>query len=59
MSSGLMFNDIIISMIRKKAVEWHSEGVDSYFTNIKKNRIYMYRGSLKDFLWKKGNHESP
>ena len=59
MSSGFMFNDIIISMIKNEAVECQSEGVDSYFTNIKNNTIYMYRGSLQDILWKKGTHESP
>ena len=44
MSSGLMFNNIIMNIIRNKVVEWHSEGVDSYFTNIKNNTIYMYKG---------------
>ena len=57
-SSGLMFDEIIISIIIKKALECHLEGVDSYFTKIEKNRTYMYRGSLQFFYWKKGTPES-
>ena len=57
MSSGLMFYDIIMNMIRNKALEWHVETVDSYFTNIENNIIYMYRGSLRNFYWRKFTHE--
>ena len=58
MSSGLMFDDIIINMISNKALKCHSEGVDSYFTNIENNIIYMYRGSLQNFYWNKVPRES-
>ena len=34
------------------------ETVDSYFTNIENNIIYMFRGSLQNFYWKKVTHES-
>ena len=34
------------------------EVVYSYFKNPEKNKIYMYRGSLQDFYWKKRTHES-
>ena len=47
-----MFDDTIMNMIRNKALECHSEGVDSYFTKIENNIIYMYRGSLQDFYWR-------
>ena len=58
MSSGLMFDEIIMNVIRNKALECHLEGVDSYFTNIENKGIYMYRGSLKYSYWKKVTHES-
>ena len=57
-SSGLMFDEIIMNMIRDKALELHLEGVDSYFTKVDNNIIYMYRGYLHDFYWNKGTHES-
>ena len=53
MSSGLMFDKIIISMIRNYALEYHLEGVDIYFTNIEKNRTYMYRGHFNIFTGRK------
>ena len=58
MSSGLMFDKIIISMIRNYALEYHLEGVDIYFTNIEKNRTYMYRVHFNIFYWKKVTPES-
>ena len=39
-------------------MELRQEGVDSDFTNIEENIIYMYRGSLQEFYWKKGTNES-
>ena len=57
MSSGFMFDDIIMNMIRNKSLKSHEEGVD-IFTNIENRRIYMYRGSLNDFYWKKGTNKS-
>ena len=56
MSSGLMFDDIIINIIRNKALECHEEEVD-FFTNIENKNIYMYRGSLQEFYLEKGNHD--
>ena len=58
MSSAFMFDKIIMNIIRNKALEYHMEGVDIYFTNIQNNIIYMYMGSLQQFYWKKGTHES-
>ena len=53
-----MFGDIIMNMIRNKALECHYKGVDSYFTNIDKNIIYMNRDSFQYFYWKKCTNES-
>ena len=53
-----VFDNIITNIIRIKALECHSEGIDSYFTKIEKNRILFYRGSLQDFYCKKGTHVS-
>ena len=55
-SSGLMFDEIIMKMIRNKALEYHKEGFDNCFTNIENKKVYMYRGSLQYFYWKKGTH---
>ena len=52
-----MFDDIIMNMIRNKVLEYHVEGVDSNFTNMDNHRIYMYRGSLHEFNWKKFTHK--
>ena len=57
MSSGLMFDDIFINIISNKALKYHHKGVDSLFKNIANKIIYMYRGSLQDFYWKKGTYE--
>ena len=58
MSGGLMFDSIIMNIISNKALEYHKEGVDRFFTKIYNNTIYMYRGSLREFYWKKGTHKS-
>ena len=58
MSSGLIFDDIIMNMIRNKVLEQHMVGVDSYFTKVERNILYMYRGSLQDFYQKKGTNGS-
>ena len=34
------------------------EVVDSYFTKTENSKIYMYRGSLQYFHWKKDTHGS-
>ena len=53
-----MFDYIIMNMISNKVLECHVVGVDSYFTKMDNNIIYMYRGSLQEFYCNKGNHES-
>ena len=45
-----------MNILRNKALECHVQVGDSYFTNTE-NKI-IYRGSLQDFYWKKGTHES-
>ena len=49
MSSGLMFDDIIMKIIRNKKLAHLSEENDCLFTHTENNIIYMYRGSLQDF----------
>ena len=46
-SSGFMFDDIVINMVSNKALECHQEGVDSLFTNIDNKIMYTHRGSLQ------------
>ena len=58
MSIFLMFDEIIMNMIRNKELEFHVEVVDSYFTNMENNIIYIYRGSLQDFYWNKVTNKS-
>ena len=58
MSSGLMFDNIIMNIINNKKLARHNEENDFLFTNIENNIIYMYMGSLQDFYWGKGTHES-
>ena len=53
MSSGLMIDDIIMNIIRNKKLSHPTEENDCLFTHIENNIIYMYRGSLQDFYWKK------
>ena len=53
-----MFDDIIMNIFRSKALEFNVELVDSIFTKTENNKIYMYRGSIQDFYWKKFTHES-
>ena len=58
MPNVLMFDYIIMNIIRNKVLEYYSESADSYFANIENNRICINRGSLQEFYWKKGTHES-
>ena len=53
-----MFYDIIMDMIMNKLLLYHVVGVESYFTKMENNIIYMYKGSLQVFYWEKGSHES-
>ena len=57
MSSGLIFDDIIMGTIRKNEFPHPTAETDCVFTQIDSNIIYMYRGSLQDFYWKKGTYE--
>ena len=58
MSSGLMLDYIIMNIFNNKALEYHVEVFDSYFTKTYNNKIYICRWSLQDFHWKNGTHES-
>ena len=53
MSSGLMFDDIIMNIISNKKLVCHNEENDCIFTQIENNIIYMYRVSLQELYWKK------
>ena len=44
MSSGLIFDDIIMNMISNKALEYHEEGVDRFFTNKYNNKNVYVQG---------------
>ena len=48
MSSGMMYNAIIMNMIRNKKLECHEEEVD-FFLQILRIKTFMYRGALQDF----------
>ena len=53
MSIGLMFDDIIINMIRKKILEFHEEEVD-FFTKVD-NRYICTRVHFKAFTGRKAH----
>ena len=53
MYSGLMFDYIIMDIISNNKLAHPTEENDCLFTHIESNMIYMYRGSLQDFYWKK------
>ena len=53
MSNGLMFDDIIMGIIRNNEFPHPTEENDFIFTHIDNNIIYMYMGSLQDFCGKK------
>ena len=58
MSSGFMFDNIIIYHIKIiQSSHNYTEEHDCVFTQIDTNMIYIYRGSLQDFYWKKGTYE--
>ena len=56
MSSSLMFDDIIISIISKNEFLHPTTETDFVFTQIDSNIIHMYRGSLQDFYWRKEDY---
>ena len=53
-SSGLMFDYIIMYIIRNNKLSHPTEENVCLFTHIENNIIYMYRGHLKIFTGKKG-----
>ena len=53
MSSGLMFGYISMGIIRNNEFPHPSEVNDYIFTHIENNIIYMHKGSLQYFYWKK------
>ena len=58
MSSGLMFDDIIIDhMKRMVSSHTHTAENDCVFTQIVYHISYIYRGSLQKLYWKKGTYE--
>ena len=59
MSSGLMFDDIIMGTIKRNVLSHHTAEMDCVFTQIVSHFIYIYRGSLQDLYWIKGTYECP
>ena len=53
MSSGLIFDDIIMGKIKRNESPHHTAETDCVFTHIFSNIIYMYRGSLQFFSGRK------
>ena len=45
-SIGLMFDEIIMNILRNKALGLHVEVADIYFPETENNKMYMYRWSL-------------
>ena len=56
MSSGLMFDDIIMDIIRNKKLSHHAKKCLSFNAYFKQYHLYV-QGSLNYFYWKKGTHE--
>ena len=48
-SSGLLFDDIIMNIIRNKKLAHPIEENDCLFTQIENHTIYMYRGHFNTF----------
>ena len=53
MSSGLVFDDIIMGKIKRNELPNHHAETDGVFTHIVSNIIYMYTESLQDFSGRK------
>ena len=58
-SIGLIFDDIIVGIIRNNEFPHHTKEKDFFLTQIDNNIIYMYRGSLQYFYRKKVTYECP
>ena len=57
LSSGLVFDDIIMNIIRNNKLAHPTEENDCIFTQNYNNILYMYRGSLRYFYCKKVTYE--
>ena len=57
MFSSLIFDDIIMGIISNNEFPHPTEEKYCLFTQIDNNIVYMYRGSLQDFYWRKGTYE--
>ena len=57
MSSGFVFDDIIMNIIRNNKLVHPTEENDCIFTQNYNNILYMYRGSLRYFYRKKVTYE--
>ena len=53
MFSGLMFNDIIMNIIRNKELECHKEEVDCFLKNIGEKNIICTGGNFNTFTRRK------
>ena len=53
MSNSLMFDDITMNIISNNEFPHTTEENDCLFTQIDNIIIYMYKGSLQDFYYKK------
>ena len=53
MSSGLMFDDIIMVTIEKNKFPHPTAETDCVFTQIDSNIIYMYKRSFQEFTGRK------
>ena len=56
-SNGLMFYGIIMGTIKKNEFPHPTVETDCVFTQIDSNIIFMYRGLLQYFYWKKGTYK--
>ena len=57
MSSGLIFDDIIMGTIKINILSHHTAENDYFFTQIVSHIIDIYRGSVQYFYWRKGTYE--
>ena len=57
MSSVLMFDYIIMDVISNNEFTHPSEEYNYLYIQIDNNIIYMYRGLLQYFYWRKGTYE--
>ena len=56
MSIGLIIDDITMDILSNNELPHPTKENDCIFTKIENNIIYIYKGSLQDFYWKKGTY---